>query len=134
MKKTDNKKAILAQAISLARDHTNGGLNALVQTAVKSQSAMINTISSTANFDFRNKRIKKEFNMRDTKETSTLFDSIKRQTQIGIEKGYKVVYKNGREMPFKPYMEMSIRTTVQNMALDMMESSAGNLGIVLFFM
>lgn len=132
IEKTDNEKEILAQAITLARDHTNGGLNALVQTAVKSHSAMINTISTTANFDFRNKKIKKEFNMRKSIETSTLFDSIKRQTQLGIENGFKVVYKNGREMPFKPYMEMSIRTTVQNMALEMMEKASSNLGIVLF--
>jgi hypothetical protein len=123
-------KEVYATAITLARDNVNKGLNALVQQAIKTQTSMINTISSVANFNRGN--VKYQFNMRTSDETSVLFNEIKRVSEVGIQNGYKVIYSNGREMPFKSYMEMSIRTTVQNMALDMMEKSAGNLGIVFF--
>lgn len=42
-----------------------------------------------------------------------LFDAIYKQTQIGIDKGLKIAYKDGRKMSFKSYMEMNVRTTLR---------------------
>lgn len=41
-----------------------------------------------------------------------LYDVIKQQTLKGINKGMKVVYKDGRSYSFKAYMEMNARTTI----------------------
>ena len=42
------------------------------------------------------------------------------------------IYSNGRRVPFKAHMEMSIRTTIQNVALERMTTAASNLGIIFY--
>lgn len=57
-----------------------------------------------------------------------------------IETGYKrelprmtgVTYANGREVSFKSYIEMAIRTEINNVAVDMVSEGSKGLGIVLF--
>lgn len=57
-----------------------------------------------------------------------------------IELGYKkelpnmtsVNYANGRNVSFKSYVEMAIRTEINNVAVDMMQEGCKGLGIVLF--
>lgn len=51
-------------------------------------------------------------------KTKPLFEAIYKQTQIGIDKGMKIVYKDGRKMSFKSYMEMNVRTTLRQESND----------------
>ena len=44
----------------------------------------------------------------------TLYDVVKDYTKKGIENGIKVVYRNGRVVKWKSYMEMNIRTTIHH--------------------
>lgn len=46
-------------------------------------------------------------------KTQPLKESIFKQTQIGISKGLPIVTKSGREIGYKEYMEMAVRTTIQ---------------------
>lgn len=43
---------------------------------------------------------------------STLFDVVKDQMKKGINNGIKVTYSDGKQVSWKSYMEMNIRTTV----------------------
>lgn len=49
-----------------------------------------------------------------TTKTDNLFEAIKRQMPKGIQNGLKVVYKDGKQMNWKSYMEMNTRTTLQH--------------------
>lgn len=53
-------------------------------------------------------------NVERLRNTDKLHEAIFRQTQFGINNGIKVVYKDKRTMGYKEYMEMNIRTTIQN--------------------
>lgn len=48
-----------------------------------------------------------------TYKTDEIFEGIKSQMPRGIQNGLKIVYKDGRQMNFKSYMEMNARTTIQ---------------------
>lgn len=48
-----------------------------------------------------------------TTNADTLFEAIKRQMPRGIKNGLKIVYKDGRSIDWKSYMEMNTRTTLQ---------------------
>lgn len=50
--------------------------------------------------------------------TQDLYRAIFKQTQKNIRDGIKVTYKNGRQMGYKEYMEMNVRTTLQNEIVD----------------
>lgn len=48
-----------------------------------------------------------------TYKTDNIFEGIKAQMPKGIQNGLSIVYKDGRQMNFKSYMEMNARTTLQ---------------------
>lgn len=48
------------------------------------------------------------------KNTDKLYEGMLKQAVNGFEKGLKITYKNGRNYGFKEYMEMSVRTTINN--------------------
>ena len=60
-----------------------------------------------------------------------LFDAITTAIREKSDDGY-VVYQGGRKVSFKSYMEMSVRTEMQNNALTNMEKSAVASGVELF--
>lgn len=64
-------------------------------------------------------------------KTNKLYNEIcKVINSTDVNDEVKVVYKNGRQMPFKSYMEMNARTTLnQEIGKQQMES-ASNLGVV----
>jgi hypothetical protein len=69
--------------------------------------------------------------MRLTK-TVPLREAIFKQTQEGIERGIPVTYANGRQMGYKEYMEMNVRTTVQHEIGEQQLEVGGNVGVVFY--
>ncbi|NCD15607.1 MAG: hypothetical protein EOL92_10340, partial [Bacteroidia bacterium] len=69
--------------------------------------------------------------MRLTK-TTPLRESIVRVTQEGIERGIPVTYRDGRQMGYKEYMEMNVRTTVQHEIGEQQLEVGGNVGVVFY--
>lgn len=71
--------------------------------------------------------------------TWTMEEHLK-QFHQAIETAYKkelpnmtsVTYANGRNVSFKSYVEMAIRTEINNVAVDMMQEGCKGLGVVLF--
>jgi len=60
-----------------------------------------------------------------------LFDIISNLTREKIENGY-VVYDNGRKMTYRSYIEMSVRTEMQQNALRNLEESSEAAGIEVY--
>lgn len=50
--------------------------------------------------------------------TQDLYKAIYEQTQKNIRDGIRIAYKNGRTIGYKEYMEMNVRTTLQNEIVD----------------
>ena len=61
-----------------------------------------------------------------------LFDAIYKQTQEGIEKGIKIAYKDKRQISFKAYMEMNVRTTTRQEANKYLFEASKNNGVVFY--
>lgn len=61
-----------------------------------------------------------------------LFDAILKQTQEGIDKGIKIAYRDKREVSFKAYMEMNVRTTVRQEANKYLFDASKNNGVVFY--
>lgn len=65
-------------------------------------------------------------------ETKILYDAMERTVDQDLSKMIGVTYKNGRQITFRSYMEMRIRTDINHVAIDMMEDASNRLGVVLF--
>jgi len=63
---------------------------------------------------------------------STLFDVIKDQMKKGINKGLKITYANGKQMSWKSYMEMNIRTTVHQEINEQQTSVGAKIGQIFY--
>lgn len=62
-----------------------------------------------------------------------LFDAILKQTQEGIDKApYKIAYRNGRQVSFKSYMEMNVRTTTRQEANNYLFQASKKNGVVFY--
>lgn len=61
-----------------------------------------------------------------------LKDAIAKQTQIGIQKGMRVAYKNGRTIGYKEYMEMNVRTTLQQEVGELQLKTGKSAGVVFY--
>ena len=118
-----NRDEEVEQSIKNMKKFNSAQMNALVDFAVLKQAKEINTIKMNAEFN-------RKYSTKKT--TKPLYDAIKKQTEEGIRNGVPVIYSNGRVMPFKSYMEMATRTTIQNEAINRMESTASNMGIIFF--
>lgn len=65
--------------------------------------------------------------------TQTFYDSIARTiTNEGIDKGFGVFYKDGSRRSYRSYIEMAIRTNIQNVASETMEKATNKIGIIFF--
>jgi len=58
--------------------------------------------------------------------------SIISQTKLGIDKGLPVTYKNGRKVTYKAYMEMAVRTGIQQEIGDRQLEAGRNAKIVFY--
>jgi len=121
-----NKEEFIASSMQRINDINKGQIGVFVSSASIRNNQFINNI----NIQTKMPVISAEANIK--AETQNLYDTIKRQTEIGIRDGLPVVYRDGKKMPFKSHMEMSIRTTIQNEASNRMEQATLNLGIIFF--
>ena len=68
-------------------------------------------------------------------QTSTqdnLYEVIKRQLPKGIENGVKVVYKDKKQFSWKAYMEMNVRTTIQQEMTQHQMKVGGRVGQIFY--
>lgn len=61
-----------------------------------------------------------------------LFDAILQETQTGIDEAPTKIYSNGREVSFKSYMEMNVRTTVRQEANELLFKASKANGVVFY--
>lgn len=61
-----------------------------------------------------------------------LFKTINHAYDVGVEKMGKVVYRNKRKVSYKAYMEMNVRTTMQQEALQYQFDTAKSLGVIFY--
>ena len=66
------------------------------------------------------------------KNTDKLYDAIYEQTKNGIDEGVGIVYRNGRKVSFKSYMEMNVRTTVRQEANQYLFEASKSNGVVFY--
>lgn len=113
-----------AQILSRAEEITGANLKRLRDEMVKSGNLLI---SSTMKYvDRANANIVR------MERSMPLREAIFKQTQLGIDTGLKITYKNGRNYGYKEYMEMNTRTTVQQEIGALQLASGGNAGIVFY--
>lgn len=67
-----------------------------------------------------------------TYKTDQIFEGIKKQMPKGIQNGLKIVYKDGKQMNFKSYMEMNARTTLQQETTERQIEAGANAGQVFY--
>ena len=67
-----------------------------------------------------------------TTSPDDLYEAVKKQMPKGIENGIKVVYSDGRARQWRSYMEMSIRTSLNNEASKMQVDAGAAAGIVFY--
>ena len=85
----------------------------------------LSTLYKTAINDYKGTVARVNLDSRD------LFTVIKNATQEKLRTGY-VVYENGRKVPFTSYMNMAVRTEMQNNALFNLEESAKAAGVEIY--
>lgn len=88
------QKEIQKAMSDMAKTHTDM-VKQLANSAFKTYTREVKVISSTY-------------------KTDKIFEGIKRQMPKGIQNGLKIVYRDGKQMSFKSYMEMNARTTLQH--------------------
>ncbi len=125
----DSKDEFIASAIQRFSNFNKGEMSTFISSAAKRNGQFINNIRMQAEKpELTNVRVKS--GMWDP--TQGLYDTIKKQMEEGIKYGVPITYSNGRKVPFKSHMEMSVRTTVQNEASNRMENATKALGIIFF--
>lgn len=63
---------------------------------------------------------------------NVLYEGIVKQTQQGVTNTPKIVYKNGRQMGFREYMDMNVRTTFQKDAGDFQLQAGHDAGLIFY--
>lgn len=66
------------------------------------------------------------------KSTDDLYDAIKKQVPKGVENGIKVAYKDGKNFSWKSYMEMNVRTTIHQEAVNIQIDAGTRIGQVFY--
>ena len=105
---TDSKRVrlLIRNAIIKAAELGDFNPDTLLKRADKQTSKLINNALL-----LHRTRVRKVLRLEKTKP---LQKAIFAQTQAGISEGIPVVYKDGRTIGYKEYMEMNVRTTVQS--------------------
>lgn len=66
------------------------------------------------------------------KNTDELYNAILEQTKNGIENGVNITYRDGKQVSFKSYMEMNVRTTVRQEANEYLFNASKENGVVFY--
>lgn len=121
-----DKEQFIASAIERITNFNEGNIKAFVKSASVRNGEFISRINALTQ-----NKIKTEYHLKN--QTQTLYDTIREQMLgDGIAKGVPFIYSDGRRMPFKSHMEMAIRTTIQNEAIERMERAGSSLGIIFY--
>lgn len=96
------------------------GMKMLVKSAKSMQNKTLKKVS-------RLERYKTSANF-----IADLNKSIVEQSKLGIDKGLPVTYKNGRKVTYKAYMEMAVRTGIQQEIGNRQLETGGKLNIVFY--
>ena len=99
---------------------TTSGMKMLVRSAKSMQNKTLKKVSRLERY-----KTSAEF-------IPNLDKSIISQTKLGIEKGLPVTYKNGRKVSYKAYMEMAVRTGIQQEIGDRQLEAGRNANIVFY--
>lgn len=78
----------------------------------------------------RNNINKVGMSLADDPRIKTLYDGIVKWTELGIENAPKIRYKDGRDMSFPNYMDMNVRTTIQQVGNAMQEEAGRDAGLI----
>jgi len=132
-------KTMLAQLLESDKKKTLGLIDEVVERAGELTKTDLNKISKNSKRGtelliksaekYHDKASK---NIIRLSRTIPLKEAIFKQTQIGINEGLKITYKNGRQMGYKEYMEMNVRTTVQQEISASQLSAGGQAGVVFY--
>jgi hypothetical protein len=74
----------------------------------------------------------KQLNLKKTPTLKPLYEKIKQVTEQGITQQPKVTLRNGSQMGFKSYIEMSVRTGLQNDSQKLQELVGKKVGVVFY--
>lgn len=64
--------------------------------------------------------------------TTNLYDVVKEQMPKGVQNGVKIAYKDGKKFTWKAYMEMNIRTTLQQESTQHQLEAGAKVGQVFY--
>ena len=154
--KSDNAKDYIKTQVASKRQLNNK----LQQVANKSQKMLNNVIDNIGSYtgtdtkalkkdtalgmkmlvksakSMQNKTLKKVSRLERYRKSSNfiadLNKSIVEQSKLGIDKGLPVTYKNGRKVTYKAYMEMAVRTGIQQEIGNRQLETGGKLNIVFY--
>lgn len=104
--------------IKAFKKEVNSELNTLYKSTITNYKKTINNINNTI--------IHKKITSGDV-----LYNIINKAMQTGIKDMY-VTYRNGRNVSFKAYMEMNVRTTMQQEALKYQFEASRDMGVVFY--
>lgn len=125
-KSLDNTLIDVNKAITMISDIKTEKVDRVNIKAIANKSISLCSDQALKNFD---KSVAKVYKLRNQEP---LFDAILKQTQEGIENGLKIVYKNGRLVSFKSYMEMNVRTTTRQEANEYLFKASKSNGVVFY--
>jgi hypothetical protein len=72
------------------------------------------------------------FTLANLPKEKKLYENIKQATEQGIVEQLKIPLSDGRQMNYKSYMEMSVRTSLQNDSADLQEFIGQQVGVVFY--
>lgn len=101
------------------KDEVNRDATLLYNSTVNTQKVIAAQVKQT--LDYKNHINNKGITLKDLYEQ---IDKYKNRNPIDV------VYNNGRRYNMRSYIEMSVRTTIQNTATDYLVESAGEMGII----
>lgn len=134
-------KKNIAKAVNNALVRTIVGVN---QTIEELSPELVNQVGKTKVFELANNALNLTVDklMSDydrsvatvykLRNHAKLYEAIREQSNQGLDKGVKIVYRNGRKMSFKSYMEMNIRTTVRQEANEFLFKASKNNRVVVY--
>lgn len=122
----DAKEAMAAIGVTLDRVHEMTGAD--VERIRKTANQMTGMLVRSA-MVLHTRGVQRVMRLQ---RTVPLREAIVRATQVGIENGLKITYRDGRQMGYKEYMEMNVRTTVQHEIGEQQLEVGGNVGVVFY--
>lgn len=111
-------KEIKKGMLSKAKETMNNIYSVLVTNSLNAFDKMIKGVSSELNWS-----------MKEEPKIKQLFSVIKKNGD-NLENAISVTYKNGRKASFKNYVEMKVRTSINEIANQYLDEASNGLGLI----